>query len=105
MFWGTSGDPPMTRIILALLATLCLPVASFAVPVPVFPFQQPPGVKIDVEGHMGAREQDKTDDLAAQRLRAKALAQATAKGAQPPQAAPAMTYVSLKKLLAEARRL
>src|SRR5256885_17162437 len=99
----------MTRIALALVAVLCWPAASFGQAVPVVSFFQPPGVKIDPEGHIQSREQDKTDDLAAQRLRAKALAQANAVG-KGPQAQAAgqpqgMTYVSLKKLLAEARRL
>ena len=89
----------MKRIIPLFLMAIAffLPAPS---PAQVFPFpigNPPAGVKIDVNGTLSNRQTDTAADLAAQRLRAKALN-------QPPKNQ-ALTYVSLPKVFAEMQSL
>ena len=94
----------MRSLALALVAVaVCVSGRAWGQVVPVVPAVLPPGVKIDPDGHIGARQQETTDELAAQRLRVKALAQAGAGVGQP--GTDGMTYVSLTKVLSEARRI
>jgi hypothetical protein len=74
---------------------ITVPTRAQVVPVPPTVINNAAGVYVDADGKLQAREVDDKNELAAQRLRAKALAK--------PQAPGAITYVSLGKLLAEAR--
>jgi hypothetical protein len=96
----------MTRITApAVLLTLLLAAASHhaGAQILVPPVNNVAGVRISAEGHVEMRQQDATEMVAAQRLRARALTQASSKSAPP--ATPAIVYVSLTKALAEARSL
>ncbi len=87
----------MNRLIPLALAAFCSN-SLFAQLIPVPVINTPPaGVKIDPNGTISARQTDNTSELAAQRLRAKALN-------QPPKNQD-LTYVSLPRLLAEVQSL
>jgi hypothetical protein len=91
----------MTRssILIAVVATLLLAAAPASRAQVIFPpvFGTGNGVYLDADGTLRQRQTDGANDLATQRLRAKALN-------QPPRAQD-LTYVSLPRLLAEVRSL
>jgi hypothetical protein len=92
---------------LVVAVAVCLAGRAWGQVVAV-PAVLPPGVKIDPEGHIGARQQETTDELAAQRLRVKAAQQAASAAGKAGVAQPGpdgLTYVSLTKVLVEARRV
>lgn len=87
----------MNRLI-ALAIAACFSTSIFAQLIPVPVINTPPaGVKIDANGTLSARQTDNTSELAAQRVRARALN-------QPPKNQD-LTYVSLPKLFAEVQSL